>query len=315
MLLSLSNKLSRNISVILSISFVSAGALYASDYKTVLDEILSSPKLSSSGGCDESVSRYVAPRDGDKVSISFSGAAFRFPYHLGVAAYLQEHYDLSKVRFIGASAGALVSTLLACDVDIAKDVIGTEIYRDGTWTVSNDSWLDKIYNILEKKTTGVYFNIANVMRDNPLDNINDTSNNCCSHRATFSLTNISSCWPRNERVNRFTSRNDLMNYAFASGQIPWLVNGSFSALVNGQKYIDGGFTDNQPVFDDSTIKVYPYMGSIWSVTPLSWLSFYGTTSMSRNRNIYRDGYMYAKSQEDRANGLWEPLKKFRKKCK
>jgi hypothetical protein len=320
MYLSLRNDLSKNISIILSLMFVSAGALYcASDFKPVgVDELLFSSKPSSRVGCNESDSRYVAPTDSDpyKVSISFSGAAFRFPYHLGVAAYLQENYYLSKVRFIGASAGAMASILLTCNVDIAKDVIGTKVKSDGTWNVTNDdSWLDKIYGKLKNKSTGVYFNIANVMRDNPLPQLGDDSYKQATDRATFSLTNISSWWPHNERINQFTSRKELIDYVLGSCHIPWLVNGSFSTLVDGQRYIDGWFTDGQPVFDNSTIKVYPYMGSIWSITPLSWLSMYGTTSMSRNRGIYRDGYMYAKSQGDIANGLWEPLKEFRKKCK
>lgn len=38
----------------------------------------------------------------------------------GVVQYLGENYDLNKVQLRGASAGALVATLVACGVDPEK---------------------------------------------------------------------------------------------------------------------------------------------------------------------------------------------------
>ena len=35
----------------------------------------------------------------------------------GIIKYLEEHYDLTKIHVRGASAGALVATLAACNVD------------------------------------------------------------------------------------------------------------------------------------------------------------------------------------------------------
>ena len=35
----------------------------------------------------------------------------------GIIKYLEEHYDLTKVEVRGASAGALVATLAACNVE------------------------------------------------------------------------------------------------------------------------------------------------------------------------------------------------------
>lgn len=319
MYLKLRNNLSKNISIILSLGFVSAGGFGATDkiskgnFDSLTDDLL---------GVAPTVSRYVLPtfddgepenKDGYRVAISFSGAAFRFPYHFGVAAYLQETYDLEKVCFIGASAGAMTSALLACEEDIAGKVIGTKVKPDGCLKITNnDSWLDRVYRRLDHKLTGVYFNIFDTMAKVKPSILED----CCkaSGRATFSLTNISSWWPKNERVNQFSTRKDLVDYGFASAHIPYLVDGEFSTKVNGQKYIDGGFTDNQPTFSHiPTIEVHPYMDSIWGSTALSWLSLYGTTSMERNRNIYRDGYLYAKSEGDKhSSGLWAPLEAFRK---
>ena len=46
----------------------------------------------------------------------------RGPRQLGVVKYLQQHFDLSKVQLRGASAGGLVATLCACNVDPERAV-------------------------------------------------------------------------------------------------------------------------------------------------------------------------------------------------
>jgi hypothetical protein len=337
MYLRLRNNLSKNISIILSLGFVSAGGfgankpISAEDIDLLTDNLLGGAQSSARGDrrthvykSDESEYNRM-PVLGCKQSISFSGAAFRFPWHFGVAAYLQENYSekLPKVCFIGASAGAMVSTLLACDVKIARDVMGIEVdssdvYKPtlttgGNFTFNNNGWLDRVYSKLQDKPTGVYFNIFDAMRTTTLANHENLlpidSAEKATNRATFSLTNVTSWWPKNERINQFNTRDDLMEYGFASGHLPWMVDGEFYTTVNGQKYIDGGITDNQPVFKGiPTIKLYPYMDSIWGSTALSWLSLYGNTNMERNRGIYMDGYTFAKNEDEkRKHGIWEPL--------
>lgn len=286
---------------------------------TLVDEVLrdASTKQKTKRYESTDVEYNKIPCDCYELSISFSGAAFRFPWHLGVAAYLQQHYNdkLKQTCFLGASAGAMISTLLACDVKIARDVMGIKTNNDYTPDLNNgkfqyqgNGWLDDVYEKIEHKTTGVYFNIFNAMRTVKLANnkplLPDDAADLASNRATFSLTNISSCWPRNQRINQFGSREDLMDYGFASGHIPFLVDGNFSTTVLGEKYIDGGITDNQPIFNDKTIQISPYMDSWWGTAPLSWLSLYGTTDMSRNRSMYEDGYNFAAKNY---KGMWNPI--------
>ncbi len=263
-------------------------------------------------------------------SISFSGAAFYYPYELGVAAYLQKTYDLSNVCFLGASAGAFTSTLLACEADIAGKVMGVDVSKDasGKWKyeiTNTDSWIVSVNDYF--KNTGVYGHVVEAMKSANsvvpilVDNANGTPDVRATNRATFSLTNmsswwsnfsltnISSWWPTNERVSSFGSRDDLVDYGFASAHIPWIVDGNFFASItdaNGEKkYIDGGVTDNQPVFNGSTIKVSPYMWSwIWGgYSPLGLLHFYGNTSMDRNYKLYLDGY----SDAAKHRGHWAGL--------
>jgi hypothetical protein len=60
---------------------------------------------------------------GSACSVAFGGAVFGWPYHAGVAAYLQARADRSpdrhSHRIYGTSSGAIVATMLACGVDVA----------------------------------------------------------------------------------------------------------------------------------------------------------------------------------------------------
>ena len=368
------NNLSKNISIILSLTFLSAGAFASGDTvspddinfllssgkpkPSALDALVDKSEVGAATDADASTMGKHQPqtcvyktgeegykRVPDRVpgtqythSISFSGAAFRYPWHFGVAAYLQEKYNdkLPNVCFLGASAGAMVSTLLACNVKIANHVMGIEVKGDtnsdvytpklttaGGFNYSGDGWLDKVYRdpLITESITGVYGHIFDALRatNDSFPLLLDNSCGLTTNKATFSLTNITSWWPTNERINQFASKPDLIDYALASGHLPFLVNGSAYATVNGQKYVDGGITDNQPVFNNQTIRtirVWPYMGTIWGSTALSWLSLYGNSDMERNRGIYMDGYTFAKSEDEKLedvsknqkeHGIWAPL--------
>lgn len=57
-------------------------------------------------------------------SYAFGGAMYAWPFHCGVAAYIQENFALHpQARLFGTSSGSLAASLLACGVDIRKDGI------------------------------------------------------------------------------------------------------------------------------------------------------------------------------------------------
>lgn len=253
-------------------------------------------------------------------SISFSGAAFYYPYHLGVAAYLQEHYNLDNVCFLGSSAGSFIAALLGCNVDIAQDVMGAKVSKNHSlwkYHVTNpNSWIINLNNKMKK--IGVYGHIFEAMRyaNQKVSVLSDNSYEQATDRVTISLTNFSSWCPLlvNERISSYGSKEDLLNYTFASAHIPWLLDGNFSDKsikdANGKpkSYIDGGFTDGQPIFNGSTLTVSPYKWSwIWGgkYNPLQILHFYGNTSMERNYGLYLDGYRDAAEHAD----YWKDLTK------
>lgn len=67
-------------------------------------------------------------------SVAFGGAFFAWPYHAGVAAYIQANGTLGvDSRIYGTSSGAVVATMLACDIPCATVglELGLRADRDG----------------------------------------------------------------------------------------------------------------------------------------------------------------------------------------
>ena len=67
-------------------------------------------------------------------SLAFGGAFFAWPYHAGVAAYVQANRTLgADARIYGTSSGAVVATMLACDIPCATTglELGLRADRDG----------------------------------------------------------------------------------------------------------------------------------------------------------------------------------------
>lgn len=55
---------------------------------------------------------------------------------------------------------------------------------------------------------------------------------------------------KNMIVNQFDSNEDLLNACLASSTIPYLTERSFCRKFRGLNVIDGGLTNNTPVFPD-----------------------------------------------------------------
>ena len=84
-----------------------------------------------------------------KHSICFSGSGFHYPWQIGVALYLQEHYDLSERCFLGTSDGSYVAAILAVELSI----------REYLRTVVRES-----YAVFNKHVLGLYLIYHRVLK-------------------------------------------------------------------------------------------------------------------------------------------------------
>ena len=145
----------------------------------------------------------------------------------GVIKYLQEHYDLSKVDMVGASAGALMVTLAMCNVDPHKAV-------------------QRAYDLAKEK--GIWerpFGLAgiwgNLVREWLDDLLPDDAVNLCQGRLKLVITKIPSF--DIAYVQDYTSKQDLIDACLASAHVPFFLDGKATCSFRGQACIDGSLSD------------------------------------------------------------------------
>ena len=145
----------------------------------------------------------------------------------GVIKYLQQHYDLTKVDMVGASAGALMVTLAICDVDpdlavqTAYDMAKQRNIWDrrfglaGIWGEFVREWLDTLLP-------------ANAVE-------------LCKGRLKLVVTQIPSF--EIAYVQDFTSKQDLVDACLASAHVPFFLDGKATCNYRGKECIDGSLSD------------------------------------------------------------------------
>eukprot|EP00527_Entomoneis_sp_CCMP2396_P001913 CAMPEP_0198153474 /NCGR_PEP_ID=MMETSP1443-20131203/64338_1 /TAXON_ID=186043 /ORGANISM="Entomoneis sp., Strain CCMP2396" /LENGTH=541 /DNA_ID=CAMNT_0043819821 /DNA_START=199 /DNA_END=1821 /DNA_ORIENTATION=- len=152
----------------------------------------------------------------------FPGGGIYFYWQAGVCTYLKENgYDLSQVSMAGASAGALVATLSAANVDFYKATESALALVDD-WnrpTGLQGVWGEKVFKWLEELLPE---NAAQLAMENEL---------------TVVLTHMPS-WKK-VQVRSFTDKKDLIKSNLASAHIPWFMDGFLTNSFRGERYIDG----------------------------------------------------------------------------
>lgn len=145
----------------------------------------------------------------------------------GVIKYLQQHYDLTKVDMVGASAGALMVTLAVCNVD-------------------PDTAVQKAYEIAkERDIWGRRFGLAGIWGDlvrQWMDDLLPSNAVQLSHgRLKLVVTQIPSF--EIAYVEDFTSKQDLIDACLASAHVPFFLDGRATCTYRGKQCIDGSLSD------------------------------------------------------------------------
>jgi predicted acylesterase/phospholipase RssA len=181
-------------------------------------------------------------------SISFSGGGYNCVYHLGVIKYIFEHTDDFKdCQYLGASGGSNLGAFIIINenkdnrIQILQNILD-EIIELASSNINLVDQVDKYMNI-----------ITNCVNENNFKKYIQDKNRCI-----VSVTKlIYSIIPQNTIVQNYSSYNDYINHIRASSSIPYLIDNKFRT-INNNYFIDGGFTNNQPIIDDDTITVACY---------------------------------------------------------
>lgn len=165
------------------------------------------------------------------VEIAFSASAGAFVYQMGIAAYIQEHFDLSNCQLSGCSGGAWSAALLASETNVHKawDVIQQaqrKVFQNkGSW-----------YSGYGRYATVVAETCLRLWQSDP-----DVHLRVQKRHLSIAVTRFPSMTA--ERHTSWTDLDDLMKSILASAMIPFALSGKPCISHRGKWYIDGGITN------------------------------------------------------------------------
>ncbi|KAK6057871.1 phospholipase, patatin family [Cooperia oncophora] len=161
--------------------------------------------------------------------------------------------QLTRSRISGASAGAIVACGLMTNICISQ----------ATSTI-----LSVVTQARSRALGPLHpaFNLLAVVREQVELMLPPDAYKICRGRLQISLTR----WRDNKNVvvTEYDSNDDLIDAIICSCFIP-IYCGIVPPTYRGEAYIDGGFTDNQPAYDDHTVTVSPFSGES-DICPPDW---------------------------------------------
>jgi len=173
--------------------------------------------------------------DARRPSICFQGAGCMVIYHVGVARYVEQHFELAEARIYGASAGAIVAASLAVGLDLGPRgfVAQQSVAMAAKCRTPPFGPLFSIMGEVERALLAVLHTV--------LDGDEDVRQRC-NGRLFISLTHLPTLGQR--LLSHFPSREALATAVACSMNLPIFL--CPLQRVEGEYYIDGGITDNSP---------------------------------------------------------------------
>lgn len=179
------------------------------------------------------------------MNISFSGCGFLCIYHVGVASCFKRYAPHILVdKIAGASAGSLAACALICSVPLGEST--TDVLR--------------IAGEARSRTLGPLhprFDLNKILHEGLVKLLPEDAHLRCNGRLHVSVTRCSD--GKNILLSEFSSKDELIQALLCSCFIPFY-SGIVPPTVCGVSYIDGGFSNNQPILDENTITVSPFSG-------------------------------------------------------
>ena len=184
---------------------------------------------------DDNMIIYPGRRGEEEVSIDvvLSGGALKGYFMVGASNILLKELakrKMSIARIGGASAGSWAGMFILCGL-------------------SPESWIETYFaNSIRPGSTllEAYKEMwPYIQKLLPHD-----AYKICSGRLFISLTKVSWRGLENVIISEFTSNDDLFNCCCASSTIPYMSVPQWFWYFRGERYLDGGLTNNIPVFPD-----------------------------------------------------------------
>ncbi|KAK1931595.1 hypothetical protein P3T76_012924 [Phytophthora citrophthora] len=164
------------------------------------------------------------------VEIAFSASAGMFVYQMGVAAFIQDHFDLSNCHFSGCSGGSWAATLLASDTPVRR--AWEVIKKTQAKVITTPRWYSgygRYASIVEKT-------LHELWREDI-----DIHERVEQRHLTIAVTKFPSMTA--EKHTSWKDLDDLTGSIMASSLVPFALSGKPCISHRGQWYVDGAFTN------------------------------------------------------------------------
>ncbi len=216
-----------------------------------------------------------------KLRLGWAGAGIYFFWQLGAMKYLSEHYDLTKIKMAGASAGSFISVLSACGVEADKiiesayamslehDIWSRPLGLMGTWGSLIEKWLDELlpHNAADicRGRVDVVVSIAPVM------------------------TQVA--------ISDFRSKQDLIDVCMASAHVPLFLDKRLMRPCRDMHCVDGSFPDfftgeNSELITNNGAVVFDYFDDP-NLNRTGRLDMLSIKQYDEIKQMMRKGYLYA----------------------
>lgn len=186
------------------------------------------------------------------LDVSFSGCGFLGMYHVGSLTCLQKFQKHVEIkRSLGASLGSVVAcaSLLNYPAPLLREK------------------MNKVISNSRKLSFGAFnpaFDVSKILREELFTSFPDEVAIEVTGKLFVSLTKPSMT---NVIVSEFLTKKELLDSLSCSCFIP-AFSGYRAVYFRGKPYLDGGFTNNLPIFDDKTVTVSPFAGKTKHVAPV-----------------------------------------------
>mmetsp|Transcript_11205 Transcript_11205/g.19148 ORF Transcript_11205/g.19148 Transcript_11205/m.19148 type:complete len:379 (-) Transcript_11205:103-1239(-) len=170
----------------------------------------------------------------EEIDVVISGGGMKGFFSVGCWSVLKtliEKKQISVKRWAGTSVGAGCVAYMCCGID---PVLWSNTYWRTRRLIRSDG-----VTIVES---------FKILSDEVLP---DNAHELCSGKVFISITLLTVFGPKNIIVSKFHSKSDLIEAVTASCSIPFMTSRNIVSYFRGMRVLDGGFTNNTPLFHDS----------------------------------------------------------------
>ena len=184
-------------------------------------------------------------------SISFGGGSyFGVTYSLGVLDVLQKLFDLRDYVYLGDSSGSLTAASAALNIPVSHSMKNFVLPCLKEKRESQYSGFAQWGKIISKHMFNTIYTF------NP--ELEGKAHKELSGKLHVSVSLVTP-FLRNVLISDFDSEEDFANTVITSCHLPWVLNGSFFTNLRGHTCIDGGLTNHNPMLNEKTIKINPFL--------------------------------------------------------